>query len=95
MSTADKLKSLENVIKDQNALNSPITQIEELQEKRSDLKDGKVCGFDAIRTEMLKHSSSKLKMAVLKLLNLVLKSGIYPEIWNKGLITPIFSKLFF
>ena len=40
---------------------------------------------------MLKYSSNKLKLAILKLFNLVLKSGIYPTIWNEGLITPIFK----
>lgn len=32
---------------------------------------------DGIKTELLKHSSNKLKLTILKLFNLVLKSGIY------------------
>ncbi len=41
---------------------------------------------------MLKHSSFKLKDAILKLFNLVLKSGHFPEIWKENLITPIFKR---
>ncbi len=41
---------------------------------------------------MLKHSSFKLKDAILKLFNLVLKSGHFPEIWKENLITPIFKQ---
>ncbi len=91
ISTTDKIKSLEIAIKDnQNALDNPI-MIEELQEKLTDLKNGKACGIDGIRTEMLKHSSNKLKLAILTLFNLVLKSGIYHTTWNQGFITPIFK----
>ncbi len=42
---------------------------------------------------MLKHSSFKLKDAILKLFNLVLKSGHFPEIWKENLITPILNKV--
>ena len=38
---------------------------------------------------MLKYSSNKLKLAILKLFNL--KSGIYPTIWNKWITSPIFK----
>ncbi len=41
---------------------------------------------------MLKHSNFKLKDAILKLFNLVLKSGHFPEIWKENLITPIFKR---
>ncbi len=56
------------------------------------LKNKKSCGLDGISNEMLKHSSFKLKDAILKLFNLVLKSGHFPEIWKENLITPIFKQ---
>lgn len=65
--------------------------MDELEDSLSCLKDGKTRGMDGIRTEMLKHSSSNLKAAGIKLFNLALKSGVYPEIWIKGLITPTFK----
>ncbi len=43
--------------------------------------------MDGISNEMLKHCSFKLKDAILKLFNLVLKSGHFPEIWKENLIT--------
>ena len=38
---------------------------------------------------MLKHSTPELQTAVLKLFNTVLSSGCFPDIWSRGLITPI------
>ncbi len=40
---------------------------------------------------MLKNSSPELQMALLKLFNLTLSSGVFPEVWNTGLISPIFK----
>jgi len=40
---------------------------------------------------MIKHTSSKLQLAVLKLFNVILCVGYFPDIWNQGLITPIFK----
>ncbi len=49
----------------------------------------KSCGPDNILCEMLKHSTPELQTAVLRLFNLVLSSGCFPDIWSQGLITPI------
>ena len=38
---------------------------------------------------MLKNSTPELQRAVLKLFNLVLSSGCFPDIWSRGLLTPI------
>ncbi len=40
---------------------------------------------------MIKHTSSKLQLAILKLFNVILCVGYFPDIWNQGLITPIFK----
>lgn len=40
---------------------------------------------------MLQFSSQKIKTAMLKLFNLVLNIGNFPDTWSQGLITPIFK----
>ena len=39
---------------------------------------------------MIKYSDHKLKLAILKLFNIILAVGTFPDIWNKGLITPLY-----
>ena len=85
-----KLNELESAIKDnQNPLDSPITE-QELKEKVCVLKPNKASGLDGIMNEMLKCTTPKFKLAILKLFNLILSVGYFPDIWNHGLITPIF-----
>lgn len=85
-----QLHTLERTVKDQlNHLDQPVL-LNELTDKIKSLKNKKSCGVDLISNEMLKHSSPKLKDAILKLFNLLLKSGHFPEIWKENLITPIF-----
>ncbi len=74
----------------QNPLDYPIT-LEELNGKLKSLKCNKSCGPDNIKNEMLKNSSPELQIALLKLFNLTLSSGVFPEVWNTGLISPIFK----
>ena len=38
---------------------------------------------------MIKYADHKFQLAILKLRNIILSSGIFPKIWNQGLITPI------
>jgi hypothetical protein len=38
---------------------------------------------------MLKNITPELQNAVLKLFNMVLTSGCFPDVWNQGLISPI------
>ena len=52
------------------------------------LKLGKAPGLDRISNEMIKYSFDFLKNCHVKLFNLILKTGIVPRIWCKGLITP-------
>ena len=44
------------------------------------------------RVQMLKHSTTKLREAILKLFNLILFSGHFPEQWKVGHSTPIHKK---
>ncbi len=72
----------------QNPLDFPIT-LNELEDKLRVLEPKKACGVDSILNEMLKHTDQRFKLAMLKLFNDVLCVGFFPEIWNKGLISPI------
>ncbi len=82
---------LELTIKDkQNPLDFPITD-EELKEKIKNLQLQKASGPDGILNETIKHTSSKFQLAVLQLFNVVLSVGYFPDIWNQGLIAPIFK----
>ena len=86
---SDKLKVLESTIKDyQNPLDSPIT-LAELLDQIQNLKPQKACGVDGILNEMIRYTDHKFKLAILKLFNIILSLGIFPNFWNKGLITPI------
>jgi hypothetical protein len=77
----DQIHSLESTIKDdQNPLDSPIT-LNELQDKIQTLQPKKDCGVDGLL--------NKFQLVTLKLFNIILSSGIFPNIWNQGLITPI------
>ncbi len=51
----------------------------------------KASGPDSILNEMLKNTNHKFQLAIIKLFNLVLSVGHFPEAWNRGLITPIFK----
>ena len=86
-----KLIELESTIKDyQNPLDSWITE-QDLNKRLQTLKPNKSSGPDAILNEMLKHCSKKFQSAILKLFNLILTVGLFPDIWNHGLITPIYK----
>ena len=87
----EKLNGLEKAIKDNsNPLDSPITD-QELYKTLQALKCKKAYGPDGILNEMLKLTSAKFQLAILKLFNLILSVGYFPDIWNQGLITPIFK----
>ena len=84
-------KTLELVIKDnQNPLDASITE-QELTESIQSLKAKKARGVDSILNEIIKYSDHKLKLAILKLFNIILAVGTFPDIWNKGLITPLYK----
>ena len=55
------------------------------------LKKKKTPGVDRIRKEMLKCGGDKLIPILFKLFNLIVNSGIYPDIWTKGVITAIYK----
>ncbi len=72
------------------ALNVPFTG-EEIRACMKLLKNNKACGQDQILNEFLKNSAPLLEVYV-KLFNIVLDSGIVPNEWCTGCITPLYKK---
>ena len=56
----------------------------ELEQVLSKLPSGKASGYDQIPNEFLKHSSFRLKLYILLLLNKIIKDGRVPEALNLG-----------
>ena len=65
--------------------------IKELKKVLKKLRNGKSPGTDKISNEMIKASFYTLRKAYTKLFDLALTVGEVPNIWCKGLITPIFK----
>ena len=63
---------------DINILNDDIT-IYELEFAISKLKLNKSCGMDGILNEFIKRSTPSVKNVMLKLFNVILESGIFPQ----------------
>lgn len=71
-------------------LDNPITE-KEVKTLSKKLKNKKVASTDKVNNEMIKTSINFLGPAYLKLFNLILQSGIFPDLWCEGSITPIFK----
>ena len=55
------------------------------------LKLKKAAYSDKIKNEMIKSSADILTQGFVKLFNIILNSGKFPELWCEGLITSIFK----
>ena len=55
------------------------------------LKYNESTGADEILNEQIKISFPKMKKTFLKLFNIILETGCFPEEWAVGLIVPIFK----
>ena len=73
-----------------NNLNIPIKEIE-IKKAIKNLKNQKSAGNDRIRNEMHKCGENLIISPLTKLFNIILETGIYPDLWTKGLITPIYK----
>ena len=85
----DRLKSLEQTNVEANIeLNTRITETEILTCIKL-LKNKKAPFSDRIRNEMIRHSIDSMLPVYIKLFNLILESGNFPDTWCVGSITPI------
>ena len=57
----------------------------------SKLKLNKACSSDMILNEFLKFSKTKMLTAFTKFFNLVFSSGLIPNEWLQGIISPIYK----
>ena len=55
------------------------------------LKTGKAAGKDSISNEMIKSSVSIIGPVLQILFNKILNSGIFPQLWSVGYISPVFE----
>jgi hypothetical protein len=57
-----------------------------------DLKRDKFTGFDNLMNEYLITGKAYLIPILGKLLNNIINTGIYPELWVQSIIIPVFKK---
>ena len=81
-----------DLITEQNVvLNSPFTEAE-IEKAIKLLKNNKSSSsFDNILNEYLKNAHPRMMEVFCKLFNIVLDSAIFPDIWSKGIILPLYK----
>ena len=55
------------------------------------MKCGKACGIDQVRNEFIKNCPDDIITIIVKLFNIVLKTGIIPDDWCIGVIFPLYK----
>ena len=80
---------LQNDLHDESPLNDPITE-DELDKAIKSLKNKKAAGADGIENEHIKSSFETFKYIYLKLFNVIIATGHFPDSWALGLIIPVF-----
>ena len=71
-------------------LNSVITY-EEVSRCIDRLNNGKASGLDRILNEYIKSTKATFIATYVKLFNMILDSGCFPEQWSTGMISPIYK----
>ena len=74
-----------------DALKGPI-QIEEIEKALKKSKNKKAAGSDGLVGEFIKYSNGHIDGPLSALVNFILNSGEYPDIWSEGLVNPIHKK---
>ena len=78
-------------IDDENILNKPITE-EEIRTCISKLKNHKAPGIDNIINEYITTTEDILMPVYIRVFNIIFMNGIFPDVWSKGIIVPIYKK---
>ena len=81
---------LTKIIDYNSILNCEITE-EKVSKCIHKLKLNKVCSSYHILNEFFKHSKSFMSAAFTKLFNIVFTTGIVPDDWSQGIISPIYK----
>ena len=83
-------KTKRNFRDQHNTLDTEITE-QEIIKTAMKLKLKKAAYSDKINNEMIKSSADIQTQGFVKLFNIILNSGKFPELWCEGLITSIFK----
>ena len=78
-------------IDDENILNKPITE-EEIRTCISKLQNHKAPGIDNIINEYITTTEDILMPVCIRVFNIIFMNGIFPDVWSKGIIVPIYKK---
>ena len=78
-------------INDENTLNKSITE-EEIRTCISKLKNHKAPDVDNIINEYIKATKDVLMPVYIRVFNIIVMNGIFPHVWSKGIIIPIYRK---
>ena len=77
-----------------NSVNEDINilfTLEEIKHIIKKLKNGKACGIDHVRNEFLKNCPDEILSIFVNFFNIVLKTGIVPDVWCIGMILPLYK----
>ena len=70
--------------------NDHVTTHEMLKLERT-LKNNKSSGNDQVLNEFLKYSPPKIIDMIVRLVNVILDTGIFPDQWSVGIIQPLYK----
>ena len=87
----NQLRNLEQELTPQTQALDYLINETEIRIAVKKLKNNKSSFSDKIKNEMIKSAVNELMPVYLKLFNTVLRSGIMPQTWYNGIITPIFK----
>ena len=87
----NQLRNLEQELTSQTHALDYLINETEIRIAVKKLKNNKSSFSDKIKNEMIKSAVNELMPVYLKLFNTVLRSGIMPQTWCNGIITPIFK----
>ena len=88
---ANQLRNLEQELTPQTQALDYLINETEIRIAVKKLKNNKSSFSDKIKNEMIKSAVNELMPVYLKLFNTFLRSGIMPQTWCNGIITPIFK----
>ena len=75
-----------------NTILNQLFTFDEIHKRIRKLKNNKSSGLDYIRNEFLKKSSINHIQFYCKLFNLILETGLVPDIWCQGMIIPLYKR---
>ena len=88
--TATPYNDLNSPPSSNNAFNEEFT-LDEINSTINKIKRNKSCGIDGIANEFIIDTAATTAPLITKLFNIILNTGIVPDDWGIGIITPIFK----